>query len=454
MLSIIVPLMVIVWIAMVGLSLKFPAFALPITWATFAFEQVLQSYNTAFLTQSWLWNVITAAAVMSIFLINYVVNYGNRARIPSAYYWTILLLLLTLYSIVWSPDFDTGLLRVTREGPQWIVCVLAPLCLSRNKHLEYAIIGMIVMGCLVLLGNYYGGFGARGLVLERVNGRLVEGNPLAMASFANIVGVSALFSIYRKSWPIWLRVGCLLVVALSVFIAIRTGSRGQVIGFFLISFLWSPVLAKKILKVNPIPALIIISLFLWAGSFFLESVTKEAGWGDRYSSQRLNEAVLERYIMVNKLFDEYIAAGMLHWLVGLGNSASFTLLGTYPHVTIAEVLCEEGILGLILTLGIIGALFRQGFALMNNPKVDQGLKVSAVTILAAFTFEIAISFKEGSLLGASNLFSFGLLLAVMKNNAEYETTHLIASEPDSFYVPDPLKIPNASPARSSANGVV
>lgn len=426
--------MVAVWVAMLILALRFPAFALPITWVTFAFEQVLQSYSSTFLVQSWLWNVITALAVGLIYVIAYMVKDEARRRLPQVYIWTLVFLGFTFFSILWSADYEVGLQRVSREGPQWLVCLIAPACLTRNKDLEYAILGLIILGSLVLLGNYWAGFGARGVVLDRINGRTLEGNPLAMASFANIVGLAALFSVYRKSWPIWLRLSCLSVVALAVFIAIRTGSRGQVIGFFLTGFLWSPVLARKILRVNPIPALVVISMFLWAGSFFLESVTKEAGWGDRYSSDRLSDAMNERVKMVDRLFQEYVTAGPVHWMVGLGNSTSFSLFATYPHVTMAETLCEEGIIGIVMLVTIVYLFFKQGFALLGAKNIDQSLKLNAITILAALSFEIAISFKEGSLLGASNMFSFGLVLATMYRNAPYEVSSMApAVESTTFF---------------------
>jgi len=43
---------------------------------------------------------------------------------------------------------------------------------------------------------------------------------------------------------------------------------------------------------------------------------------------------------------------------GLGNSSSFHVIGSYPHITGLEVLAEEGLVGAMMYLGIIAFAIR------------------------------------------------------------------------------------------------
>jgi hypothetical protein len=106
-------------------------------------------------------------------------------------------------------------------------------------------------------------------------------------------------------------------------------------------------------------------------------------------------------------------AVLTHWaaspttmVFGLGSSASFDtrIVGFYPHVTPAEILGEEGIIGFALfaALMILGAASARHVAAAS--RIDSVVPdvISSVTAMLCFVF--LQSMKEGSLLGNYEVF--------------------------------------------------
>ena len=131
----------------------------------------------------------------------------------------------------------------------------------------------------------------------------------------------------------------------------------------------------------------------------------------RWQYHKMLEDQLGRFDMLKEVMRHWISAGPTAWIFGIGSSSSFKYLGIYPHIVLGEALVEEGIVGVALLLAIISITVRQAFRLMSTPNLPSEVRVNIGIIFAIFTFNLLLSFKQGSLLGsASTVFCFALMI--------------------------------------------
>ncbi len=96
-------------------------------------------------------------------------------------------------------------------------------------------------------------------------------------------------------------------------------------------------------------------------------------------------------------------------LFGIGNSSSFQILGIYPHITALEVIAEEGMVGAILYLSILGVALRSIIRLSRSV-ADQAARNTLAVLAALFCFELILTWKQGSLLSSFYVFGYAIIL--------------------------------------------
>jgi hypothetical protein len=236
-------------------------------------------------------------------------------------------------------------------------------------------------------------------------------NALAFAQLGGYVALTGILTAPIKrslSSDIW-RAG---VIVASLVVAVRSGSRGQFALTVLLPMIFLPI-NRPIKNVGQYFTGLGAGALLLAGSFVV--FERFAGDEQRWSEgQALNDLNLRLEAASRVLSVWWSEAGQspLTFIVGLGNSASFApdIVGIYPHMVPIEILAEEGLLGFTIFLVLIAAtvrIFRQAIRLTRS---EPTFRSPIACCAAIFTFDLLLSFKQGSFVGFSaEIFLFALL---------------------------------------------
>jgi hypothetical protein len=359
-------------------------------------------------------------------------------RLPPAQVYTICLFLYALVSLTWSLDLDDGLITWASAGPYLIVIVfLAPLVIDNLDDLKTAAGWTLVLGgSLCFLAVVFGNWGFRGLALAssiptgallEAGPEIFETNPLALADLGGIVTVTAATLLLdRKAFFLKTIAICVLPFALAVII--RSGSRGQLVAA-LPAVLFAASVALRLRGFRAWLALSLLTLLVlgmgwWATS--LVDVNKSRWLGLEVATND----VQGRFEMAGAVLNAALAHP-LAMFIGLGNSSSFKLLGIYPHITILEVLAEEGLPGIALYLALliyaVRGIRRSAQALADDPKRRVALGILA----GLFLYELILSWKQGALLGSPYVFCCAIILG----RIELPSAPVQAQRPDTPGVP-------------------
>ena len=417
------------------LSFRQPLFIVGIAWSNFAVEQVLQANFDIFAQYSWLWNIIVAVMVLVVIAYHFGTTMFRSLFASNAMIFFYMLVAYSLASITWAPDPERSWERVVKEFTPWIPCILVPLLFSKKQSMSSFYVSLVSIGLLVAAGSLSGDFGARGITIiyEQIK---KQANPLALASFASQVALVSFLLLLDKNAVRWQSFVLLLCGCISLFVTVRTGSRGQSYSFLLVGFLAALLAAKRFkFKLKFFPLVLGCAGVIY---FFFKAVevsTETGGFGKRFSIESVESAILERQSMVANLFDIYIDSSNTVKLFGLGNSASFTLIGGYPHMTLAEVLCEEGLLGFVLFIVFLFATFRSCYRLLFRIQLEHAEWISVLILTALFLHEFINTFKQGCLLGAATLVSPAFCLAMLEVKCRNDLVLSAAVESPSQFAP-------------------
>ncbi|HVP32973.1 MAG TPA: O-antigen ligase family protein [Steroidobacteraceae bacterium] len=336
---------------------------------------------------------------------------------PPAEICAIGLFLYALVTLTWSLDLESGLANWVYVAPYLIVVVLmAPLVVDDLEGLRTTFVWTALLGGgLCFLAVVFGTWGYRGLAVTQTapigslldrGPQIFETNPLALASLGGTVMVAgSTFLLERRATLLRVLAACALPFALAVII--RSGSRGQLVAALPALFLAASVAFKlrgfRSWAVLGLLSMLIVGMGWWATS--LVEVNKS-----RWLGSELAEGDVEgRFEMAAAVLDAAVTHP-LAMFIGLGNSSSFKLLGIYPHITILEVLAEEGLPGIALYLAVLfyaaRSVRRAARALTDEPRPRVALGILA----GLFLYELLLSWKQGSLLGSQFVFCFAFLL--------------------------------------------
>ena len=407
-------LQIIIYIILVSLfvlalgALGRPGIAAALAWSMIALESVLQQSNQFLVSNSSFVNFFIAG------LVGITIGWGiirgkyRKLRISKQLWLYLLLISYCAISYFWSQSPTDTYDQIKLQLPYIITfCLLAPMCLINAKQLNTAITVLIYFGILIVIAINLSTIGMRGIVIDSVQGKAVEANPLAAASFSAYVGFASLFSIWGKKLWNFNSLLKLCFVGFCVTAMYSSGSRGQVIAFAGISAIFLPLIAGVAAKRSTILAIVAIGIATFAVVIFVEQTELTTRW----QYHKMLEDQLGRFDMLKEVMRHWISAGPTAWIFGIGSSSSFKYLGIYPHIVLGEALVEEGIVGVALLLAIISITVRQAFRLMSTPNLPSEVRVNIGIIFAIFTFNLLLSFKQGSLLGsASTVFCFALII--------------------------------------------
>ena len=408
-----------------GLSLtvrKHPGVALGLVWSLYAMEQLLQVSFSIFISRSWLINVsVFGISVVAATLLALRTKFFAGIRFPASVIWFSLLITLVVFSSAWAPSPSASWQRLSAVAPYFLqFAIISPLCVLDRDQLDKAIKVLLYFGFFVLVGLALSPIVNRGIVLD-MGGSLskrLDANPLEVASFAGAVILGAVFKIYgmkHKRGSLFLF--HIALVALGLLVMARSGSRGQVVAVVIAMTIWLPLTARVAAKRSSTVALATVLIFCM-GLFYFVSNGADA---HRWSADMLQEHTTGRLELGFRLLDVWYEAGPIYWLIGLGNSSSFETIGFYPHIVPMEILGEEGLLGFGFFTAFCLTTVLGGYRMLKSENIDVQSRVNLGLVLALFSFHLVLTSKQGSLIGSSPLFCFGMTagwyVAYLKNQA-------------------------------------
>jgi len=398
-------------------AIQKPSTIVAFAFCVFVFEQLLQTRGTYFVNNGSYVNI--ALFVLCMIGLATGISTGQFKLPKSKTFWLILVLLLYCYASFFWITKPAGLAYDKWVGNiPYLVCVsFISACFIRNTDdARVALKTTLVFGmaiCIFLV--FFCQWEGRELVLA-YSGKAPDLNSsvLAIASLGNYVAIiGGLIELPKfKSWKIlrW------LCIALGLYLALKSQSRGQVIILVIVIIAFTPISKGQISLRSIIVAIVVVTGIAICMYLVLPYVSTT-----RWQEQHLNSALDGRYGLASQLWAAYTNALPVYWITGLGAGASFSVAGFYIHNVPLEVLCEEGIFGAVLYLSIVAiptllflkivtskqrGFYRETGAIKRN---------TLVIVFALMVTEFGLSLKSGSLYGFQNLFLLLIMIEVLGN---------------------------------------
>lgn len=396
---------------------KHPAVAIAGVLCMFGLEQWGQATTTFF---SY-YHTATNFLIGGILLLGLSLQFVRKGLNIVKGYPSVGWLILTLYfyafvSTQWvsRPDISMALWE-SRWAYLVTMLLLAPLLVIEENDLYRASIALLVMGgTLSFFLLFFVKWEARRIILDHG-----LGNPLAIAAMAGMVLLIALLA---DPWPrskLWQPLRWTLI-AMCLIVIVKSGSRGQLAGVFLVSAVSWPI-TRGISNFKQFILLGIAILFLaTVASLTIQEFSGEQvqtyGGRARWSEQSAQEDAMGR--LHNALALLSLAYSSPESIIfGLGNSSAYDprILGIYPHFVPLEVLAEEGLVGFTLYILVIIAMVNILLRSMRLTSCGSLQRMLLGGWGAITLFSLLLSLKQGSLL--LNLEPF--MLTIVLGRYEY-----------------------------------
>lgn len=266
-------------------TILLPATGIAGAFCMFGLEQWAQASDPYFLTRSGrpvinelIGAVLVLGAIRKIFG-----RHGVLHGYPAVGMLVFALFFYALVSTLWAPNPAQSLKVFMGYGPYILTIVfLCPLLCSRTEDFEWMLNATLMLGTLVaVLLMFTVEWKGRGVVLP---GWKTTGNPLATGSLGGTIAIIAAF----LSWPKlrFLNILKWSVVVLGLFLAIRSGSRGQTFAAIMVIFACWPI-AYRLHGFKAYASLGSVIIVLVAATFW----GLDAYWAD---SDRWTEDALDK----------------------------------------------------------------------------------------------------------------------------------------------------------------
>ena len=341
-----------------------------------------------------------------------------KAYLNPTFYMILAIFIWSLISLIWSPALpiqdNTGSNIIKGTWPQFILTVLlTPLLLWDLDDWNAALPKFLILGsvtCLMIFLNPEFTIKNGRIGIELGGG--LRTSPLAIGQVGGIIAViSALYIPPKRSfWIFLLQISSFILGSL---LAIRSGSRGQILfaGILIIAFY--PV-ARKVKNfksfLSTVFGFVTIAILAILAFQYVSGESEVNRWGD----QNLESGTGIRFFFIIKLLGAF-AYSPIAWIIGLGFNA-FSSLGEglygqgYSHATFVDVLAELGIPAFALLLTALWISVRSGIILFRRFRESPTHRASVAILIAMLAYQILLANKEGNLWSSVNLFLFMLLL--------------------------------------------
>lgn len=382
--------------------------AVGVVWSTFAFEQLLQQAFPSLWRHSYVVNAGIAAFVAFAAFGTVARGRIRSTHLPIEFVALLLLILLCALSTFWSVAPGTTVRYLTVVAPYvFVFVVITPLCVLDERAISSTVHVTAYFGGLIILGFLFADFGSRGVLMAGVKNSREVGNPLALASYAAMVTIAAIFLAVANRQNHRKRLLLICIAMAATFVVMRTLSRGQLLALLASLAIWIPLTNSVALKKSMAIPVILVAVLAVASFIGLHYASLHHRWDERF----ISEAGGDRLRLISSLLRVYANSDALTWIVGLGNSSSYRIIDSYPHNVPVEVLAEEGLLGFSLLAFFFGSVYVSLYRVMRAAQIPQAARFNIGFLAAVFCFYCLLSLKEGSLIGSHYLFSTGACIA-------------------------------------------
>lgn len=381
------------------MSIARPMWAFALLIMMWPLEQLVQSYVPFFALNGIVFNIYVAVIVgfaalrrLSFGGISSLKEYAN----PTLYAVTSLYL-IGLASLAWTPGFEYALGQVKWLGPYIFVGVyLATMLPQRIEEFgEFRRVMMIVGGLiaiLILINPNLKFYGDRAMV--NLVGSVDRANPLALAEIGAIIAVIAAISRDRGVTGIKVALR-ITVVIIGIGLALKSGTRGQVIAAFIVILFLYPTARKSGHLTQTLINLAGLCLFgivlMITVSTFVTSENL-----DRWSLRSLLDGGAGRLEFVFMYLNVFIDSPQA-WLFGFGSMAYAQVVDTggvsFVENLFAECLFEFGVLGLALISIIIIQSVRMSFWMIKNSPTGPA-RINATVLFGLWLMYFIIASKS------------------------------------------------------------
>lgn len=371
----------------------------------FPLEQLLQVYLPILST----FNKVVNLTIGVLALLAVILRVSRRDRLTLGFGNRITILTFCFYvlwavGILYSParqELEEGFTFTVAY--QVLLMGLLPLLILdifefRSVLPRLMVAGSIVSLLIVLNPNSSYHSGRLVLDLGTIGGNVMAaGNPLAVAEMGGLIAIVA--ALYRPERNSQL-VTVIRVIAFftGLWVAIGSGSRGQVLAAALSGIVFFPV-SRKLAN----PKQFVIGLFgfgvLVLGIMLVFKFAIGEQNAARWDPFGMLRDTTGRLDMVWTLLDHYLSSPS-HWLFGLGTQAYAAYSpdeSTYVHNIAAEALCEHGVVGAAMYVTLFIFTIAAGRKLWMAYKDDPSMRSAVAVLLAICLFFLLQSLKQGSM---------------------------------------------------------
>ena len=397
-------------------SIRRPAFALGAFLCMFGLEQWGTAKIGFVASHGTFTNYLALALVLMAFGIRLFKRGGLRLINGPTHVLVILLYMYAAATLLWTPAYHVAMEEWKAQAPYLLFAIiLLPLLIQNADDAMEGLLGTVIAGAILAAAlAFLVDWGYRRIESEVAAGATIR-LPLAIAHLGAIVFVIAVLFFRWRGAAALVALG---LVAISLILVVKTGSRGQLISMVLSAMLFLPISRGWSLSRGSLAGLAAAALAMVAIWWFLPDLSNLASTQEaRFDTERAVGDYEGRLAAANRLLDVYLSSGVLGLLFGLGNSASFApqVLGFYPHIVPVEILCELGVVGFSLFVAALGLTVRAviRLAYIMSSQVSPEMRRAAACLGALALIELLLSFKQGSLVRDVNLFLFPILIEGM-----------------------------------------
>ena len=399
----------VAFLALTAVSFRRPGVAIGFVLCTYGIEQALQAHSTWFVAHQWTVNAATGALALVALAGAFSRHDLARAAYPREGWLALALLGLVAFSYVWSYDRAETVEQLRAAAPYLgVFALITPLLLTRRGDLSDAMYTLLVLGTPTLLALYGSRWTGRSIEfsVDDAGFYTLKGNPLAIGSLGGQVAIAVTLMNFRGAGRFW-QVARWPIFVIALAVIAKSGSRGQFIGALIAIVALFPV-SRRIKNLGGFAALafgLLVGALLTR--YAMETFITES-W--RWSAATMYDVATEsRGGMALAVIGAWAASNPVIWVIGMGSSASFRVIGFYPHVVPAEVLAELGLVGFSLYAWLAVRAARSGWRAARAVADDPVARGQVAALVAMALYNLILSLKSGSLLGSSVYFGLVIL---------------------------------------------
>lgn len=423
-----------------------PPFAFALVVLLFPMEQVVQAHAPRLISSAIGIQAINyGVGLTALFAATKVVltHEGGLSRwMNAATVSALVMLAWAAITLLWSPGRTDGLASVAGNWPYLVLLViLAPVLLTDVEDLRVSIqallvLGMILCAVVVMSPEFTSKYGRLGYTIAAG----VRSNPLAIGELGGVVLLVA--ATIRGSTLLGVPLLPLRIAAalLGVLVAIKSGSRGQLLFAVIVAVLCVPV-ATPIRNVGAfLSSAVIIIVTILVVDFVIS--TQLGGFeARRFSGESVlygDSSAFGRVRNVTAMASEWIR-NPVAIVAGLGYNAFSQLPAAvgqpYSHVIFADAIFELGLPGLaMLVVGLVAST-SSAVRLWRAHAADRRLRAAVAVLIGMFLYQVLLVNKQGAIWGVPIFFTFEAVLTRLwlRERDAIE----VAQETDSHEEPEP-----------------